>query len=630
MRVLAASTAGLLAISVVAAQEPAQQPLPRFRTGVDVVLLDVTVLDKARRPVRGLTASDFTILEEGSPQPIVSFEELDAPEPDGSLVPWMREVAPDVRTNTDDHRRLVLIVLNDAAIPFQFTRDVKEIGRKVVDHLGPSDHAAIVFTGRNSRSQDFTSDRRVLREAIDRSVDASMPPELAAKYGLRTTQRAVQALLDIPHRRKALIYVGGTLVPPLSGNTSAPIGSSSRGYGAEGDAAYDIQQIIKHAQRANVTVYTASPAGLQAPGPGTQLSDLSLDALNNQVNETGGFAISNTNNFDAQIRQIFRETGSYYLLGFQSAHADGKFRRIEVKVNRRDVTVRTRNGYTAARPEKEPRRARGDDTPLPLAKAVAGILPTPDMPMRVVVAPFAGPGKDTATAAIVLGLQHPAPRDGTRIVEKVDVMSRAFDADGRPRGWFRQVAQLTLRPAEGVTDAKYEVFSKLELRPGRYQLRFAVHSGSLGKSGSVYHHVEVPDFTKRPLTLSGVLISVDPPLPGAPKDFLTSLAPVAPTTQRSFSPENRVTAFFRVYQGGRKPPGEVLITTTIVNEEDREVFSASDTAAPEEFGTARAVERRIEVPVGGLAPGAYLLRIGAAAADRPSQAHEVRFVVRER
>jgi hypothetical protein len=48
-----------------------------FRSGVDVVRLDVSVLDRDRMPIRGLTAADFTVLEDGKPQPIVGFDAVD-------------------------------------------------------------------------------------------------------------------------------------------------------------------------------------------------------------------------------------------------------------------------------------------------------------------------------------------------------------------------------------------------------------------------------------------------------------------------------------------------------------------------------------------------------------------------
>ena len=51
-------------IALLATQQPSG-PQATFRTGVDVVQLDVSVLDKDRKPIRALTASDFTILEDG-------------------------------------------------------------------------------------------------------------------------------------------------------------------------------------------------------------------------------------------------------------------------------------------------------------------------------------------------------------------------------------------------------------------------------------------------------------------------------------------------------------------------------------------------------------------------------------
>lgn len=56
------------------AQTPATQPI--FRGGTDLVQVDVSVLDGKRRPVRGLTAADFTVLEDGQPREIQAFTEV--------------------------------------------------------------------------------------------------------------------------------------------------------------------------------------------------------------------------------------------------------------------------------------------------------------------------------------------------------------------------------------------------------------------------------------------------------------------------------------------------------------------------------------------------------------------------
>ena len=633
--------AGLVAASTLAPQDPSQ-PVPRFRGGVDVVLLDVSVLDRDRRPVRGLTAADFTIFEEGRPQPIVSFDELDAPEPDGSLVPWMRDVAPDVRTNTDDQRRIILIILDDATISFRYRQNVRRIGRTIVDQLGPADQAAVVYTADNRKSQDFTNDRQVLRSAVDRYVDTSIPGELRAAYSIGTVHRAVRGLIDIPQRRKALIFVSSVgLALTVGGDLGIGLmGGAAEASAADRDRLRDIGDMVRHAHRSNVTIYTVNPAGLETPiksGQDTTLEpgldatfetgpDPTAETLRTIANATGGFAVVNSNTFGAQIRQIFRETGSYYLLGFRSAHTDGKFRRIQVGVSRPGLTIRTRNGYEARKPEGEAKSAKPGETPLPLVKALSTLLPSPDMPMRVSVAPFAVPGRDTTALAIVLGLRQPIQRN-TRVVEKIELISTAFNNDGGSRTGRRQTVQLTLRPADS-DEAMYEILSQLELKPGHYNLRFALHSGSLGRSGSVYQEVDIPDFRKDAVSLSGVVMSVVPALPAAPKGFLTALVPVEPTTQRSFVRGDVPTGFLRVYQGGRKPPGTVVLTTEIVDDSDTAVHTTEQTLPSEQFGSTRTADCRFTLPLDRLPPGAYLLR-ATARAGQASAARDVRFSVRE-
>jgi hypothetical protein len=70
-----------------------------FRAGVDLVQLDVLVLDRNRRPVTGLTAADFTVLEEGTPRPVAAFVAVDLPSATATPEGWTRDVAPDVVRN---------------------------------------------------------------------------------------------------------------------------------------------------------------------------------------------------------------------------------------------------------------------------------------------------------------------------------------------------------------------------------------------------------------------------------------------------------------------------------------------------------------------------------------------------
>jgi hypothetical protein len=191
----------------------------------------------------------------------------------------------------------------------------------------------------------------------------------------------------------------------------------------------------------------------------------------------------------------------------------------------------------------------------------------------------------------------------------------------------KQIVALTLRPTPDAADAKYEILTKLELPPGRYNLRFAVHSASLGKSGSVYEEIEIPDFRREAVSLSGVVVGVSPALPSAPPGLLASVVPVVPSTQRVFLKAHRPTALLRVYQGGRRPRVPIALATTIVNEQDATIHAVTDTLEAARFSGEGGVEHRFNLPVDRLEPGAYLLRFQATAAAK-AVTREVRFVVR--
>src|SRR5688572_16196273 len=107
-------------VLVAAAATLAAQPqVPTFRSSVEVVRLDVTVLDKDRRPIRDLKREDFTVLVDGVEQPLVAFEPIVLPPVDRTLAPWTREVAADVRDNQVGEPRIFIIVLDDVSAPFE-------------------------------------------------------------------------------------------------------------------------------------------------------------------------------------------------------------------------------------------------------------------------------------------------------------------------------------------------------------------------------------------------------------------------------------------------------------------------------------------------------------------------------
>jgi hypothetical protein len=123
----------LVCVAVLAAVAQDQRTSqPTFRSGVDVIELDVSVLDKDRHPVSGLTAADFTVRVDGQPRPVVAFHAVDLPKPIPPSAPWIRDVAPDIATNTKPSGRVVVIVIDDGGFgQIDDAIDIRAIQRRV-------------------------------------------------------------------------------------------------------------------------------------------------------------------------------------------------------------------------------------------------------------------------------------------------------------------------------------------------------------------------------------------------------------------------------------------------------------------------------------------------------------------
>jgi VWFA-related protein len=174
---LALAAVGVAIVSVPALhggrvdQPRPQVPLqtPTFRSGVDVVRLDVSVFDRERRPIRGLRAADFTVFENGVRQDVVVFEPVEVPDAVQVETPWIHDAVPDITTNEPAEGRLWVLMLDDAtAHPEMWAFDaVKRIGRSIVEKRDPADRMAVVFTLQEINARDFTNVRARLLAAID-------------------------------------------------------------------------------------------------------------------------------------------------------------------------------------------------------------------------------------------------------------------------------------------------------------------------------------------------------------------------------------------------------------------------------------------------------------------------------
>ena len=618
------------------AQTPQPQtPPPQFRSKAEIVRLDVSVIGQDRMPVRDLTMEDFIVVENNKPQSVTTFLEVQVADPVVPTTPWIKEVEPDIRRNDDiNDRRLILIMMDDAQVQpmnVRIANNVKTAGRAIINQLGPADLCAVVYTLDQRNMQEFTSDRSKLLAAIDRFSPGGGGAAMAAlydQYSVGALMRAAEYLAEIPNRRKAMFYIStGVAVDVIAAGTPVRMGLGGDQAGRAQALIEDVNETFRQAQMANVNIHAIDPSALEGGigGFGTPAKDFLVTISEN----TGGFPIVNRDDYQQAIAQVFLENSSYYLLGYEpTVPDDGKYRRLDIKIkNRPELTVRHRSGYYAPDAIKPLRpNAQAKAGPSPLVKAMSGILPVGDLPLQVMAAPFAIPGKKEGTVAIVLGIVHDADTGDTRHVEKIEFLIDAFGQDGSKKSEHGLNAEVTLKPnVKGKIG--YEVLSRIDLKPGRYQLRLSAHLPGEDKSGSIYYDVDVPDFSKGPLQMSGAMISVTPSVHASPRDKLADILPIVPTTTRHFNSGDVVSSFVKVYQPGRGSLQPVIMASRITDSLGAVITNRVATLPVLAFGDLRVANWRFPIPAATLKPGLYLLTFEATLGTAKMK-REVRFTVR--
>ena len=152
---------------------PPQASQPTFRVQVDYVEVDVVVTDRQGQIVRDLKKEDFQVLEDGKPQAINTFTFVDIPieradRPLFSATPF----EPDVRTNERAFEgRVYVMVIDDLHTRFGRSQRIKSAAKQFIERrLGANDLMAVIHTaGSTSNSQEFTSNKRLLLAAVDKT-----------------------------------------------------------------------------------------------------------------------------------------------------------------------------------------------------------------------------------------------------------------------------------------------------------------------------------------------------------------------------------------------------------------------------------------------------------------------------
>ncbi|HEX6045570.1 MAG TPA: VWA domain-containing protein [Pyrinomonadaceae bacterium] len=415
---------------------PPQQSDEVVRTYTELVQTDVMVFDKQGKFVNNLTRDNFELRIDGKPRAIQSFELITAGSDEESQLAAARGATTiNIKRPVPlDRGRIVFFYVDDfhmSAADFPMARKV--ITNFIDKEMGQNDQAAIASaTGQIGFLQQLTSDRTVLRAALDRlkvrtySVrDLERPPmtEFQATLIDRNDRDVLEFFVTetirnnpgmsretaasiVQGRARAMLAQGAVF------NTNTLIGLErlvrsanklpgrkivffiSGGFLIENrhtDVISKIRDITTSSARSGVVIYSMDARGLVTGMPDastevafdpsgrlahSQAGELTAtqDGMHALAADTGGKAIFNTNDLSKGLAPAMKETASYYLLAWKpdaEAQKQRRFRSLEVKlINRSDLTVRVRKGFFDVDPEPAVAKEQASETPSSSTKTV--------------------------------------------------------------------------------------------------------------------------------------------------------------------------------------------------------------------------------------------------------------------
>jgi VWFA-related protein len=478
-----------------------------------------------------------------------------------------------------------------------------------------------------------------------------------ARMTLETLQHVADAVAGVRGRRKAVLFISEgidyNITNPFEFRDATTIIDETR-------------QTLSAATRGNVSFYSIDPRGLatgteeeidsvaaypEDPTLGLTQSELrnemqrSQDSLRTLAEETGGFAAVNRNDYTDAFDRLVRENSTYYLLGYYPTNdrRDGRFRKIEVKIaGRPDLKVRARKGYVSERRKGRPRVTEGADENIPavLRDLQDSPVPVGGLRLSVTAAPFkwapstgagaagkpgsrapAAPKDPPPTASVVVtvhadGRDLQFPEKGGTHIGKLDVSVMALDRDAKIRGGDRPTVDMTLRPQtyEAIIRDGLATVSKIDLAAGRYQLRIAARESGTGRTGSVHYDLEVPDFAGQPISMSGLALTSSRAARTMTVDTskqVKTFLPLLPSVRREFGTDEVVGVFAEIYDNVTRPHG-IDISTTLRADDGTTAFTAREERHTKELqGSRGGFGTVVEVPLAGVKPGLYILRVEA-------------------
>lgn len=668
---------GVFATSaVIGAPQPqaplSQQPAPVFRSGINLILVGVVVRDKSGAVVRGLTADDFDLLEDGVRRPILTFafEEIKptaapienastlAPVSAASRPSRTAAPVPPVDNDTPSHplrsegvagHRLLTLVFDTSSMQPDDVQKAVDGARKWVDEeMTPADLVAVAAI--NSSLQvltDFTSSKERMRavlssfaatdgtafSAVDTNTAATDEAEQTATDDTTAVDQSAQELDTFNNdvRLRALKTLADALAPIQQKKAIIYFSSGMERSGTDNQV--ELRAAVNAAVKANVAIYPVDARGLQAIVPGgsartasrggvgafsgravvSSFTELAAqqETLTALAFDTGGKAFTDSNDFGEAFTRVERDISSYYILGFASANAskDGRYRRLSVRVkNRPTVKVEAKAGYYADRDFAHTGKA---DREALLQEQLTAPIPVTDVPMFVTAGWFrlAADKYYVPISLAVPGNAVPASTSAATL----DVAGFIRDERGFPVGRIRDTITVPPGKAEELAAKQVLYQTGVTLPPGRFSLKIVVRENADGQMGTFETPIVVPELKQSPVKVSSLVLSTQLQSATGTKTgnpLVRDGVELVPNLTHIVGSKQKLYLYYEVYDPAAANGGPDLRTSLAFYRGKVKVF---ETPAVErtrvDAADRHAAVFQFEVPSGSFKPGLYTCQV---------------------
>lgn len=584
-----------LALAVLGAGSAVRSASPQADVRpVDLISVDFMAVAEDGRPIADLKKDDISFKLDGKLREIRSllYVPLDAA-PRGNVVPRLDPLPPPFGTNVlAEAGRVVMIVVELESIRPGKERPALEAVDRMLSRLSAADRVGLATMPHGRVEVDLTNDHRQIRDVLPRlkgqapqtqgtATQAAVDSDKACNSRLTlSTLTGLLEGLSIVEGPKTIIFISSGVMPPRrDALMTQPPGK------CEIRTVY-FDEVANAANLARAQFYVVQPDDLNAdsarqafddPTAGRfNSSDEQLAGLQHLAGVTGGELFRLNGPTDPVFTKIAHESAGYYVLGFEPAagERDGQSHRVEVKVARDRVAVRSRPHLTIA-------KGPGATTPQKMLREVRGYH---DLPLRALA--YASRIPDDSRLKIVAVAE---PLD--RAVGLTSASMALVDARGR------LVSQWTAKPDEL---AGAHVISALVGPAGHYRLRVAAIDAN-GRRGAADYEFDAALETAGTLTLSGLALGV-----ATGTTF---------TPQLEFEGDQAAVVFLEIYGDAAKAMG-ISVTLEIAASIDGPALAA----APAPTQQTEKANRRMAIgaiPLGGLEPGDYLVRAVITSDGKP-------------